>query len=101
MQVGRHYNLAITLGKGRTSEGIQQGQQSADPKLYITLRLDSYLSDEISRWRALEGQPLVRMQASLLGESLPHIFRGEEGVAGVWKLVGDASLAVEPPIPAA
>lgn len=100
LQAGRHYNLAVRLGKQRGSA------QAPAPKIFLTLCLSAYLSDDIARYEALLDQPMMRVQAALGPANVELLGAGGGdgspggAVAGVWKLVGDSSVAEEPPTPA-
>jgi hypothetical protein len=94
MQAGRHYNLAIRLGKQHAAGGREGHHPPA--KLYVTLCLASYLADDTARYEALAQQSMTRIHAAMGATNIG--FAGSSGgVAGVWKLVGDSSVAEEPP----
>uniref|UniRef100_A0A061RM65 C2 domain-containing protein n=1 Tax=Tetraselmis sp. GSL018 TaxID=582737 RepID=A0A061RM65_9CHLO len=90
---GRHYNLALSLGRPRGRSA------SRSPRLFVTLCLVDYLAGETRRWKALAGANLLRIQASVLSLSSPLAMDGSGGVGALWKLVGDAGLAMEEPPP--
>ena len=95
---GRHYNLALRLGK-QSSDGTTSSQD-ASPRLLLSLFLHSFPTAELTRWKALSEESLTRMQPSVDTSTLPDLGPdAAAGVAAVWKLVSDASIAEDPPVP--
>lgn len=90
LQPGRHYNICMLLGKARDRRPSMR-----HPRLYLTLYLVNHLTDEVTRWEALVSQAITRLQAAVDVSSLP--LDPKHGLATVYKLVGDSSMAREPP----
>ena len=96
LRPGQHYNMALELGRPRDRERPGSGPP---PRLFLTLFLGNFPSEELGLWEGLAGEELTRVSAAVDPESLPAPVGPQQGIASVWKLVGDSTIAMEPPGP--